>query len=60
MVLNKNETLTHDELIEYLTPKMAKWWLPSATEIIDEVPKTSTGKFSKKTLRDRFSGLVVE
>ncbi|MGY9073202.1 MAG: long-chain fatty acid--CoA ligase [Acidimicrobiales bacterium] len=60
VVLNKNETLTHDELIEYLTPKMAKWWLPSATEIIDEVPKTSTGKFSKKTLRDRFSGLVVE
>ncbi len=56
----EGETVTHDELIEYLTPRMAKWWLPSATRIIDEVPKTSTGKFSKKTLRDRFADLVVE
>ncbi len=27
---------------------------------IDEVPKTSVGKFSKKTLRDRFADLLVE
>jgi fatty-acyl-CoA synthase len=25
---------------------------------IDEVPKTSVGKFSKKTLRERFAGGV--
>ncbi len=56
----EGETITHAELIEYLAPRMAKWWLPSATQIIDEVPKTSTGKFSKKTLRDRFADLVVE
>ena len=29
-------------------------------EFIDEVPKTSVGKFSKKTLRDRFSEVVVD
>ena len=45
VVLKDGESLTHDELIEYLTPRMAKWWLPSATQVIDEVPKTSTGKF---------------
>jgi fatty-acyl-CoA synthase len=39
---------------------MAKWWLPSVTQIIDEVPKTSTGKFSKRTLRDSFVDVVVE
>ncbi len=60
VVLKEGESLTHDELIEYLTPRMAKWWLPSATQIIDEVPKTSTGKFSKRTLRDSFVDLVVE
>ena len=54
------ESITHDELIEHLTPRMPKWWLPSATEIIDEVPKTSTGKFSKKTLRDRFADITVD
>ena len=60
VVLKDGESLTHDELIEYLTPRMAKWWLPSATQVIDEVPKTSTGKFSKRTLRDAFADLVVE
>ena len=60
VVLKEGESLSHEELIEYLTPRMAKWWLPSATQIIDEVPKTSTGKFSKRTLRDDFADLVVE
>lgn len=60
VVLKDGESLTHEELVEYLTPRMAKWWLPSATQIIDEVPKTSTGKFSKRTLRDAFADLVVE
>ena len=31
-----------------------KWWLPDDVVFIDEVPKTSVGKFSKKDLRDRF------
>ncbi len=59
VVLNEGETLTHDELVAYLEPRMAKWWLPSATEFISEIPKTSTGKFSKKTLRERFADAEV-
>ena len=35
----------------HLKPLVAKWWLPEAVEFIDEVPKTSVGKFSKKDLR---------
>ena len=34
--------------------RVAKWWLPDEVEFIEEVPKTSVGKFSKKDLRDRF------
>ena len=60
VVLKKDEVMTHEELLEFLTPRMAKWWLPSLTRFIDEVPKTSTGKFSKRTLRDKFADLVVE
>ncbi|MEM9714189.1 MAG: long-chain fatty acid--CoA ligase [Actinomycetota bacterium] len=60
VVLHDGASLTHDELIEFLTPRMAKWWLPDATEIVDEVPKTSTGKFSKRTLRDRFADYRVD
>ena len=36
-------------------PRVAKWWLPDTVEFIDEVPKTSVGKFDKKELRARFA-----
>jgi fatty-acyl-CoA synthase len=38
----------------FLEGKVAKWWLPERVEFIDEVPKTSVGKFDKKALRARF------
>lgn len=50
----EGEELTADELREYLTPKVAKWWIPDGFEFIDEVPKTSVGKFKKTELRERF------
>jgi fatty-acyl-CoA synthase len=59
VVVKPGETLTSEEIIEFLTPRVAKWWLPDAVEFIDEVPKTSVGKFSKKTLREKFGGYQV-
>ncbi|MCM3848982.1 long-chain fatty acid--CoA ligase [Pseudonocardia sp. DR1-2] len=56
VVVKDGETLTADELLAFLTGRVAKWWLPDAVEFIDEVPKTSVGKFSKKTLREKFEG----
>ena len=41
---------------EFLAGRVAKWWLPDRVEFIDEVPKTSVGKFDKKDLRARFAG----
>ena len=41
---------------QHLEPLVARWWLPDALELIDEVPKTSVGKFSKRTLREKFAG----
>jgi fatty-acyl-CoA synthase len=55
VVLVEGSTLTADDVIAYLAPKLAKWQLPDRVEFIDEVPKTSVGKFSKKTLRERFA-----
>jgi fatty-acyl-CoA synthase len=56
VVLQDGQNVTAEELLDYLKPKVAHWWLPDAIEFIDEVPKTSVGKFSKKDLRTRFSG----
>jgi fatty-acyl-CoA synthase len=55
VVLKEGETATEQEILEHLKPLVAKWWLPEAVEFIDEVPKTSVGKFSKKDLRARFA-----
>jgi len=43
--------VTQEEVIEFLRDKVAKWWLPDEIRFIDEVPKTSVGKFDKKILR---------
>jgi fatty-acyl-CoA synthase len=55
VVLSERSALTAADLLEFLTPKVAKWWLPDRVEFIDEVPKTSVGKFDKKVLRARLS-----
>jgi fatty-acyl-CoA synthase len=59
VVCKPGETVTRDEIIEFLTPRVAKWWLPDDVVFIDEVPKTSVGKFSKKELRDRFADYTL-
>jgi fatty-acyl-CoA synthase len=47
-------------LREYLAPRVAKWWVPEAFAFIDEVPKTSTGKFDKKVLRKQLADGELE
>jgi fatty-acyl-CoA synthase len=51
--------LTKEELAAFLETRVSKWWLPDDVVFIDEVPKTSVGKFSKKTLRDRYADYVL-
>ncbi len=46
------EDITADEIRDFLADKVAKWWLPDEVRFIDEVPKTSVGKFDKKVLRN--------
>jgi fatty-acyl-CoA synthase len=55
VVLKPGASATAEDILEHLRPQVAKWWLPDAVEFIDEVPKTSVGKFSKKDLRSQFA-----
>jgi fatty-acyl-CoA synthase len=59
VVVKPGEELTKDEVLDYLRPKLARWQLPDDVVFIDEVPKTSVGKFSKKDLRSRFADFVL-
>jgi fatty-acyl-CoA synthase len=45
--------LTQAEIIEFLKPLVAKWWLPDEVRFVDEIPKTSVGKFDKKVIREQ-------
>ncbi|MFS0824372.1 long-chain fatty acid--CoA ligase [Bacillus sp. 1P02SD] len=47
------EHTTKEELYEFLKPQFAKWWLPDDIIFMDEIPKTSVGKFLKRALRDQ-------
>ncbi len=53
VVVKEGAELTPHELSEFLQGRVAKWWIPERWSFIDEVPKTSVGKFSKKTLRSQ-------
>ena len=52
VVLAEGGSASAEELRAHLAAQVPKWWLPDAFAFIDEVPKTSTGKFDKKRLRE--------
>jgi fatty-acyl-CoA synthase len=57
VVRKEDSSLDANGVRTFLADRVAKWWLPDRVEFIDEVPKTSVGKFDKKELRARFAGI---
>ena len=55
VVLKDGAEATPDELRRHIAGSFAKWWLPDAIVFVDEIPKTSTGKFLKTAPRERFA-----
>jgi fatty-acyl-CoA synthase len=53
VVVRQGASLSPEQLVEHLRPRVAKWWLPDEFAFIEEVPKTSVGKFDKKVLRSQ-------
>jgi fatty-acyl-CoA synthase len=62
VVLREGASVGARELREHLSGRVAKWWIPEEFAFVDEVPKTSVGKFDKKVLRARYADdeLAVE
>jgi fatty-acyl-CoA synthase len=55
VVLAEGAECSPEELCDHLQDQVAKWWIPDEFAFIDEVPKTSVGKFDKKVLRKRLA-----
>src|SRR5207245_8058638 len=55
VVLREGASTSAEELREHLLGRVAKWWLPDEFAFVEEIPKTSVGKFDKKVLRMRLA-----
>ncbi len=55
IVLKEGASVEPAELREFLADKFAKWQLPEHWTFIEEIPKTSVGKFDKKRLRAQYA-----
>jgi fatty-acyl-CoA synthase len=54
VVLKPGHTATCDDLLAFLEPSFARWWLPDTVEFAAEIPRTSAGKFKKSALRELY------
>lgn len=52
VVLRDGSPATADDLLEHISPMVAKWWLPDEFVFMTTLPKTGTGKLSKSALRE--------
>ncbi len=55
IVVREGAEVTPAQLQDYLSDKVARWQVPQQWAFIDEVPKTSVGKFDKKQLRAQYA-----
>ena len=55
VALKEGSTATPEELRDFLKGKVAKWWLPDLWSYIENVPRTSVGKYDKKLLRTQLA-----
>ena len=55
VVLRPGAAASREELLAFIAPRFATWWLPDEVLFVKEIPKTSVGKFDKKVLRGQLS-----
>ena len=50
----KGKTPGREDLLGFLSDKIAKWWMPDDVQLIEEIPHTAAGKINKLGLRKQF------
>jgi len=48
------DKITKEEIKEHVAKRFAKWQIPDDIIFVDEIPKTSVGKFNKRALRETY------
>jgi long-chain acyl-CoA synthetase len=52
-VVRKDENITEQELFAYCQEHLAKYKLPESIEFLEELPKNTTGKILRRSLKDQ-------
>jgi fatty-acyl-CoA synthase len=60
VVAKPGKVIDPEQLDAYLAERFAKWWLPDAYVVRDQIPRGATGKFLKRTLREELAGWFAE
>jgi len=60
VVAKAGRTVTKEDILDHLKGRFPSWWTPDDVVFIDEVPKTSVGKYDKKVLRERYANHLLE
>lgn len=60
LVQKPDASFTQTDMNELYDGKVAKWWVPDAFRIIDEIPRNATGKVRKNLLRETYGNALVE
>jgi fatty-acyl-CoA synthase len=54
VVLRSESDATAEDILEFLSGRVASWQMPDIIEFVAELPKTGVGKIDKRRLRDEF------
>jgi fatty-acyl-CoA synthase len=60
VVAREGSSVSASDLRTFLSDKVVRWWLPERWTFIDEIPRTSVGKYDKKTIRSRYAEGVYQ
>jgi fatty-acyl-CoA synthase len=55
VVAKQGVSVSAEHLRTFLADKVVRWWLPERWTFVEEVPRTSVGKFDKKAIRSRYA-----
>ena len=55
VVPREGAKLTRQDLIDHLSGRVARWWMPDDVVFVDAIPHTATGKIQKMELRKQFA-----
>ena len=58
-VVKNSDECTKESVLEFLSDKVAKWWLPDDVIFIDELPHGATGKLLKTGLREDYKNHLI-